>query len=175
MKKSNSKQNGAVAIEFVMGFMLFWWLCMAWVELSYMSYISAVSDLAVSEASRVTKLDNTIDGSCEGCNQTYIQRFQQELSVSDSLWSQFIDPNKFRYSIQYLQTPEALEQLDENYCMVQENETMKACGLQENSAIAIYRINYSYRPMFNYFLNEEQLFMREVIVIQEYERDQFVY
>ncbi|WP_194435195.1 TadE/TadG family type IV pilus assembly protein [Vibrio fluminensis] len=168
--KTCRKQTGAVAIEFVMGFMLFWWLCMAWVETSYMSYISAVSDLAVSEASRETRLDNSI-----GKNQTYAQRFQQALKNGDSLWSKFVDPSKIRFTIQYVKTPSELEQLADDYCPLAEGETTNECGTAEHSSIAVYRINYDYQPMFNYFLNSSQLFSREVIMIQEYERDEFIY
>lgn len=50
-----NKQNGSASIEFVMGFMAFWFMCMAWVEMSYMSYISAINDLAISEVSRSAK------------------------------------------------------------------------------------------------------------------------
>ncbi len=168
--KRGRKQTGAVAIEFVMGFMLFWWLCMAWVETSYMSYISAVSDLAVSEASRETRLDNSI-----GKDETYAQRFQQALKSSDSLWAKFVDPAKMRFTIQYLNSPSELELLADNYCALAEGATTNECGESHHSAIAVYRINYDYEPMFNYFLNSSQLFSREVIMIQEYERDEFIY
>ncbi|MGC3834544.1 hypothetical protein ACPSKX_09790 [Moritella viscosa] len=47
------------------------------------------------------------------------------------------------------------------------------CGIEVNSAIAIYRVEYNYNPMFNYFLSDDQLLVRESIVIQEYERDEF--
>ena len=52
------KQKGSASIEFVIGFMAFWFMCMAWVEMSYMSYISAVNDLAISEISRSAKKGN---------------------------------------------------------------------------------------------------------------------
>lgn len=43
-------QRGIASIEFALGFMAFWLMCMAWVEMSYLSYVSAISDLAISEA-----------------------------------------------------------------------------------------------------------------------------
>ncbi|MFA0412211.1 TadE/TadG family type IV pilus assembly protein [Vibrio renipiscarius] len=170
-------QCGVATIEFVMGFMLFWWLCMAWVEASYMSYISAVSDYAVGEATRVTRLDNSVDGSCSGshCASSYSEQFRRALNQNDSLWAQFIDPAKFMFSIQYLKTPTDLEQLSDDYCPIDEGMTESECGTAKDSAIAVYRINYNYTPIFNYFINDNQLFSREVIVIQEYERDKFDY
>ncbi|RJX68439.1 pilus assembly protein [Vibrio sinensis] len=177
MKRIKSKQRGVAMIEFVMGFMLFWWMCMAWVEISYMSYISAVSDLAVSEASRSTRLDDSVEEVCTGnnCSSSYSEQFRNALNKSDSLWAQFIDPAKFVFSIQYLKTPTDLEQLNDDYCPIAEGESESECGTAKDSAIAIYRINYKHSPMFNYFINEDQLFSREVIVIQEYERDKFSY
>lgn len=177
MKRRNSKkrQDGVATIEFAMGFMLFWWLCMAWVEVSYMSYISAVSDLAVSEASRVTRLEDSVDKDCtgQGCLNSYSERFSLALRDNNSLWAKFVDPSKFRFSIQYLTTPLELENLADDYCALTQGETENECGNSFNSAIAVYRLNYDYEPMFNYFINSNQLFSREVVVIQEYEREKF--
>ncbi|MGF1911518.1 pilus assembly protein [Vibrio kasasachensis] len=177
MMRRKKKQGGVAAIEFVMGFMLFWWICMAWVEVSYMSYVSAVSDLAVSESSRASRLEDSVDSTCEvdGCLKNYSDRFKQALNDTDSLWAKFVDPSKFRFSIQFLKTPLELENLKDNYCPLGKGETQSECGTSADSSIAVYRINYDYQPMFNYFINSSQLFSREVIVIQEYERDQFKY
>ena len=177
MMRRKKKQGGVAAIEFVMGFMLFWWICMAWVEVSYMSYVSAVSDLAVSESSRASRLEDSVDSSCavEGCLKSYSARFKQALNDTDSLWAKFVDPSKFRFSIEYLKTQQELETLPNDSCVLGEKETEKECGTSKDSAIAIYRINYDYQPMFNYFINSSQLFSRGVIGIQESELDKFGY
>ena len=43
IRLAKRKQTGVATIEFVLGFMAFWLMCMAWVEMSYLSYISAIS------------------------------------------------------------------------------------------------------------------------------------
>ncbi|CAM3794702.1 hypothetical protein VA7868_03104 [Vibrio aerogenes CECT 7868] len=166
---------GIATIEFVLGFMAFWWVCMAWVEMSYMSYVSALSDYAVSEAARIAKLDDSNDCQSEGCQTAYLQLFQSALQDQQSLWARFIDTSDFTFSIQYVKDQQALAQLGDNDCTVNTGESIKECGTAHHSTIAVYRVNYRYQPMFNYFLDSAQLFTREAIVIQEYERDQFEY
>jgi tight adherence protein E len=169
------RSKGVASIEFVLGFMAFWWICMAWIEMSYMSYISALSDYAVSDAARLSKL--TSQTQCDGdesCQETqFLNVFKTALHNQSSLWAHFIDPAKFTFSIQYVTDENALENLTDDYCPVKKDQTYSECGTAADSAIAIYRINYPYTPMFNFFLKGEQLFSREVIVIQEYERDKF--
>lgn len=52
---SGSKQSGVATIEFVGGFFAFWLMCMAWVEMSFLSYVSSLGDLAIATAARETK------------------------------------------------------------------------------------------------------------------------
>ncbi|SHO56530.1 TadE/TadG family type IV pilus assembly protein [Vibrio quintilis] len=169
------RHSGVATIEFVLGFMAFWWVCMAWVEMSYMSYVSALSDYAVSEAARISKLDDSNDCQSGSCQTTYFQLFQNALQNQQSLWARFIDTSDFTFSIQYVENQQALEQLGDSYCPVNSGSSFSECGTARHSTIAVYRVNYRYQPIFNFFLDAEQLFIREAIVIQEYERDQFEY
>ena len=73
MKK---KQKGVVTIEFALGFFAFWLMVAAWAELSFMSYISAVNDLAIAEASRSAKKDT----------QDYIDSFYEQLEMYSSFF-----------------------------------------------------------------------------------------
>ncbi|MGY3570028.1 TadE/TadG family type IV pilus assembly protein [Vibrio paucivorans] len=161
-RPSRRKQKGLATIEFVMGFMAFWLMCMAWVEMSYLSYVSAIGDLSVSEAARQAKKSE----------QNYQQVFHNTIHDSDSLWTSLVSESNFRLSVQFLKDIEALKAYEEA-CEGDEDQPVVACGEPFQSAIAIYRVQYDFSPIFTYFLDTSSLLTREVIVIQEYERDEF--
>lgn len=156
------KQKGVASIEFALGFFAFWLMCMAWVEMSYMSYISAIADLAISEASRDAKLQP----------DSYLSAFQSSLDKKIGPWAGIVDSGNFRISIQYL---ENISKLTDQIapCLVAEGEKSVKCGEEINSAIAIYRIDYDFDSIFSYFMDKTSVFSREVIVIQEFQRDKF--
>ncbi|AAW87297.1 TadE/TadG family type IV pilus assembly protein [Aliivibrio fischeri] len=156
------KNRGVASIEFAMGFMVFWLICMAWVEMSYMSYVSAISDLIISESARESKTKNS----------DYLQAFTDAVNDNQSIWGNVVDPSKFTMSIQYLKSVNELGSLVEP-CTVPDSESTAECGSSDNSSIAVYRIDYRFSPIFTYFMGFEGIFSREDIVIQEYERDAF--
>lgn len=163
MPYSKRRVRGVASIEFVLGFMAFWIMCMVWVEMSYMSYISAVSDLIVSESAREAKTEES----------EYRSSFRSAISRHQSIWGNIIDPNKFTMSIQYLDSVNRLGLWIEP-CEVPNDKVINECGGPEkNKPIAVYRIDYRFSSVFSYFLDAESIFSREVIVIQEYERDAF--
>ncbi|MDA0148803.1 TadE/TadG family type IV pilus assembly protein [Vibrio sp. LaRot3] len=159
MKK---KQKGVVSVELALGFFAFWLMVAAWAELSFMSYVSAVNDLAVAEASRTAKKDT----------QDYIDHFYNRLDESDSLWSGLVDKSKFKASVRYVPDMNALNQVNA-ICEPAGGTQTTECGTPANSAIAIYYISYDFSGIFSYFFDQDTIFGREVIVVQEYERDQF--
>ncbi|WP_026032016.1 TadE family protein [Moritella marina] len=154
-------QSGVATIEFVLGLIPFWLLVCAWVEMSYVSYISGLTDLALAESSRVVKKR---DGD-------YMNQFRRSIKSNGSLWSEFLDTSKFKVSIHYITDLKMLKSITAA-CKTGDDK-FKECGVKNNSPIAIYRVEYEYDPIFNYFLTDEQLLVRESIVIQEYERDAF--
>lgn len=111
-----NKQNGSASIEFVMGFMAFWFMCMAWVEMSYMSYISAINDLAISEVSRSAKKGE----------ERYLDIVDEVLYRDNSIWNTVISADNFRVSIQYLPTIEALES-EKKGCPIPEGQRTREC------------------------------------------------
>ncbi|WP_443111736.1 TadE family protein [Aliivibrio sp. S4MY3] len=157
-----NKNKGIASIEFTLGFMGFWLICMGWVEMSYMSYVSAISDLVVSESARVAKTSES----------DYMDAFHNAVDKNESIWGDVIDPNKFTLSIEYLDKVADLEGTKDP-CVVPDDETTAECGVAKDSAIAIYHLDYRFSSIFNYFVDTDSLFSREVIVIQEYERDAF--
>ncbi|NLS13074.1 pilus assembly protein [Vibrio sp. SM6] len=163
-KTKRSRQSGVISIEFALGFFLFWLMVMAWAELSYMSYVSAVNDVAIAEASRSAKKGT----------QAYMDAFERQLKKDDSFWGGFMDKNQFRASVRYVQDINALTQV-QTICLPPQGEQMAECGVAQNSAIAIYYVGYQFDSIFDYFIDTKEVFGREVIVVQEYERDQFNY
>lgn len=151
-----------VAIEFALGFFGFWLMCMAWVEMSYMSYVSAIGDLAIAEASRTSKVEE----------EKYLEAFENAIHDSNSLWAGIVDSHNFRISIQYLDSIDNLVS-QKDPCLPGDKQTSAECGNETNSALAIYRIDYDFTSIFTYFMDESTVFSREVIVIQEYERSEF--
>ncbi|PMH46702.1 pilus assembly protein TadE [Vibrio sp. 10N.286.49.B3] len=168
--KAKSKSKGVATIEFVLGFMGFWLMCMAWVEMSYMSYVSAVGDLAVAEAARESKTAGDED------NPQYLAKFREVINSSDALWAGLVDTSNFRLTVQHLADQDALNKF-EDFCVIEDDDGEEAteveCDAQPNMAIAIYRIDYDFNFMFTYFIDTTSVFSREVIVIQEYEREAF--
>jgi tight adherence protein E len=158
------KQKGASTIEFALGFIFFWYMCAAWVEMSLMSYISSIGDLAISKAAQVAKKN-------EGDVSDFITLFRDTLEEDGSIWSYAVSSENFEMSISYLESFDDLA--DFEACDVAEDSDFSECGDATDAAIAVYRFDYSYSPIFSIFLSDESLFSREMIVIQEYQRSEF--
>ncbi|WP_235861817.1 pilus assembly protein [Vibrio palustris] len=163
------------SIEFAIGFIFFWLMCVAWVEMSYLSFVSSIGDLAISQAALHSKrIENDTD---------FLNDFRTVLSRSDSLWRYVVDAQDFTYSIHYVSNFKALSllsQIEEQCKPITESATddekklhKEMCAKPQSSAIAIYHISYNAPPIFNYFTNSDTLFAREAIVIQEYQRSDF--
>ncbi|HCG7256518.1 TPA: pilus assembly protein [Vibrio parahaemolyticus] len=160
--ESGSKQSGVATIEFVGGFFAFWLMCMAWVEMSFLSYVSSLGDLAIATAARETK---KIDG------DDYQAQFKTILQQQNSLWRYVVDANNFKTSIQYVKKLDDLHNY-EKICLGENGDELN-CNDAKNMAIAVYSISYDYTPIFNFFLNDKTVFAREAMVIQEYQREKF--
>ena len=157
------KQKGVVSIEFALGFFAFWLMMAAWVEMSYMSYVSSVGDYAIAKASRVAKKDT----------EDYVSTFKSILESDDSILSSLVDSTKFKVGVRYLNSLSELQSVTD-VCSTNDDDEF-VCGSEgeTNKAIAIYHLEYDYEGIFSYFLDNNTVFSREVIVVQEYERDQF--
>ena len=167
MKKLKCKELGLASIEFVAVFPLFLLLCAAWIEMSYMSYISSVTDFAVSASSREAK-------TCSDKNCTYDEIFKQTIQDQTSLWGKFINVNQLQLTIMYLDNVQDFVTLPNDYCPSNSlGNTITVCGNSGDSPIAIYRVSYSYKPMLNLFLKTHPLLVSEMITIQEHERALF--
>ena len=157
-----SKQKGVASIEFAVGFFAFWLMCMAWVEMSYISYISAINDLAVSEVARTAKKGSG----------NYLDTVDKVLHREGSIWNQVVNGDNFQVTIHYSKNLSELASITDQ-CSISGNQKFKECGDADNAALAIYRINYRFSPIFSYFFTTQNLMSREMIVVQEYERSKF--
>ncbi|CUB02752.1 hypothetical protein [Marinomonas fungiae] len=161
-----SSNRGVAALEFVMGFAAFWGMCLLWAEMSYVSYVSALGDVLISNASHYAKL-NPNDLSDQN-QANFNQDFQTIIRQQDSLWSALVTPEGFKTSIQFVQSYSDLATLN-TICPT--TKSGNQCGTAIGAPIAIYRINYEYQPIFSSFFGASaDIFAREMIVIQEYQR-----
>ncbi|MBW3694709.1 pilus assembly protein [Vibrio sp. T187] len=169
------RQSGVASIEFGLSFFAFFLMCITWAEMGYMSYVSSVSDYAISESVRDAKVviqENERLGS-QATSTQFMYAFKQSIQAQGSLWGEIIDPNKFRLSIQYIKDINELSSYTGSCEIEDDNLFELECGESVDSVMAVYRIDYDFTPMLSLLIDTETLFSREVIVIQEYERDQF--
>ncbi|WBA11234.1 pilus assembly protein [Salinivibrio kushneri] len=163
-RNAPNRHSGVATIEFVGGFFAFWLMCAAWVEMSFMSYVSALGDLAISRAAQHAKKQKTED---------FLSVFQQTLNDDSSLWHALIDVDNYRISVRYVDEYNTLATITEGCESEDEDDRETVCGEPEKAPIAIYNVSYDYQPTFNLFLDKNTLFSREMIVIQEYQRETF--
>ncbi|PJC86105.1 pilus assembly protein TadE [Vibrio sp. HA2012] len=152
-------QKGVASIEFALGFFAFWLLIAAWAEMSYISYVTAIGDLAISEASRSAK---------KGTDK-YQEAFENVLVDSNHFWSKFVDTDGFVATVRYVKDLSALQSVT-GVC---QSPSGVCDGPETDKALAIYYISYDYNSIFGYFVQNSSVFAREIIVVQEYERDKF--
>lgn len=175
-KLPSGKQDGVVAIEFAMGFPIFLFMCIAWFELCYLSYISALTDYVVAHSSRESK--SYVKAAGVNAEQFYQVRFKEILMVNDSFWADYVDVNKFKIKISYFNdlAPLIKPCVDKSVPVEEQKPNDNCLPEGENSskgaAIALYSVEYQYRPLMMPLLNKLML-MREVIAVQEHERCSF--
>ncbi|WP_077650929.1 hypothetical protein [Salinivibrio kushneri] len=129
-----------------------------------MSYVSALGDLAISRAAQHAKKQKTED---------FLPVFKQSLNDDSSLWHALIDVDNYRISVHYVNEYNTLATITEGCESEDEDDRETVCGEPEEAPIAIYNVSYDYQPTFNLFLDKNTLFSREMIVIQEYQRETF--
>ncbi|MBJ7551485.1 hypothetical protein [Marinomonas ostreistagni] len=163
---SPKRKRGVAALEFVMGFGAFWGMCLLWAEMSYVSYVSALGDVLISNASHYAKLN---PNDLTDANQAnFNQDFQTIINQNDSVWSNFVSANAFKTSIQFVQSYDELANLTATCATTADGNQ---CGTAIGAPIAIYRIEYDYQPIFSaFFGTRTDVFSREMIVVQEYQR-----
>ncbi|SUP36699.1 putative TadE-like protein [Vibrio owensii] len=165
-------QTGVASIEFGIGFMAFFLMVMLWAELGYIAYVSSVNDLAIAEAARSakTQVDEKQTNESES---VFMAEFIKVVNEQASAMGGIIDPKKYKFSVRYFSSIADIGGHQGALCEDENNPIEAECGNSLNSALAIYAVDYQYQPMLAFFMDGSRSFEREVIVIQEYERDQF--
>ncbi|QCT20894.1 pilus assembly protein [Jejubacter calystegiae] len=160
LKKTFSRdQTGVASIEFSLSIIAFVILLFFIAEIARMSYISAVLDLALSEASKSAKNASTFDSS-------YQTRFRQRfVSNGGHLWDFLTKNNEVELRVYFS---------DSVGDMIRNGGSSSANS--RNMALARYQVHYRYQPMFFPFPGfwANSLLYREVIFVQEYERSKFM-
>lgn len=152
-----SSQSGVVAIETALGMVAFLVMIGYWIEVSYMGFVSALVDYTVAETSRSARTTDNTD---------YREKVRQLLDDSDSLWAVFVDPDRLSLQVHYYDTVADLGRRcadDKPFC----GQVAKTFA-----PLAVYRVSYSYRPLFISFFPslKSMAISREAIAVQEYER-----
>jgi len=153
-KRVDKNTKGVVAIEFALGFFAFFSMFLLWGEMVMVGFFSSVLDYSVSEASRDVRTISAED---------YKVEFIKKIKSNDGIWTKFIDTSKFDISVKYY---------DDIVSVADEKNVGDDVAL--SSTLAVYKIDYNYTPMFTLFYDEGVIKLsRQVINLQEYERDEF--
>lgn len=162
----NKRSRGSITVEFSLGFLTFWLMIMCWVEMSYLSYVNAISDLAIAEISRSSKR----------LSDDYGQHVIARITEDNVIWRNLVDKDNFRLSMRHYADIQTL--FDDDFreeCSPTEGEQIASCGQVKGGVITIYSLSYQMNTIFSYFVTDGMSIRREVMVVQEYERDQFDY
>lgn len=153
------EQQGVASIEFSLTVIIFIFMVFFVAETARLAYVSAVIDLAVSEAAKEAKnAPSSLDGG-------YRSRFEKRLTEQGGvLWG-------------FLTRADAV---DITIAFSQSIDSMAATGGSSSfnkQPLARYKLAYRYHPMFFPFpvFWANNLLTREVIFVQEYERSRFMY
>lgn len=148
-------QSGATAVEFSFTCFIFIFMVLFVAEIARLAYVSAVLDLAVSEAAK----------SAKNASSNYRERFNRRLTQqSGGLWSFLTKEDAINFNIYYATSIE---------------DMIKSGGTTadyKNKPLARYQLKYKYHPMFFPFPNNfaDSILNREVLFVQEYERSKFM-
>lgn len=153
-----TKQNGIISIEFVAAVPILFILLLFFLEMCRMISLCAAIDLALAESGRYTARASISD-------RQYRQQFMQDLrNRTNSLFNYFLpsayDGDKgINVNVTYCAS---LQDIINNNC--NDNRTLK---------LAIYNINYDYKPLFLSLPNSIKnkiSFHRKIVYVQELSR-----
>ena len=159
---SGSGSRGVIAIETVLGLPFLFMAIWLWAEIIHLGYVSALLDYAVSESSRMVRAYPY---------RNYKSEFIRLLRNDSSIWHAFVDIERLTIETFYFSRVDQLG----GYNKQPDGNTVRPRSEPQNGrTIAIYRVAYPYRPLFHalaFSSNPVPTLRREVIAVQEYERD----
>lgn len=146
------KQQGTISIEFAMSSIVLFMMIFAVFELSRFIYINNLVDIAITEASRDSRIHEN-----KGTDDNYKKLLEQSLS-QDSLWNS-LAIKKGNYIFK--------EQCYKNFkALTSEIEDKDECNKSE---LAIYTLTYTYHPLFIFNGVTTRKITRSVLVQNEYQ------
>lgn len=165
-------RSGVAAIEFAIIGGLFFMMVFFIVEMSRIAYISGVLDLAASEGAKMSK---NYDGGQSG---GYKRKFSEALygGSAGALWRSLIDEKNITLGVNFVNC-DRTDCVDKTITALKNKPGISDGGDSKHAPIAIYRIAYQYTPMFFPFPGNvfNDLLVREVVFVQEYERSDFMF
>lgn len=165
-----ANRSGVAAIEFAIIAGLFFMMVFFIVEMSRIAYISGVLDLAASEGAKMSK--NHDGQKPDG----YRSKFTEALygGSAGALWRNLINEKDILLDVSFVSCDRA-NCVKKTIDTLQVGDKNRPSGDSRNAPIAIYRIAYQYTPMFFPFPGNvfNDLLVREVVFVQEYERADF--
>ncbi|WP_108652558.1 hypothetical protein [Dongshaea marina] len=151
-------QKGVVTIEFSIGFFVFCIFIFILFEISLIGLKSAVLDLALSESIRASK--NQWAQASDSLGDDYLESFNEykRQNKRNAIWKYFMDINSIKTHVEYYGSITELANGSQNF--------------NTKSPIALYKIDYQYIPIFTSIFPKIN-FKREIVEVQEYERNKF--
>lgn len=153
------EQQGGATIEFSLTVIIFIFMVFFVAETARLAYVSAVIDLAVSEAAKAAK------NAPPNLGGGYRRRFETSLTEQGgSLWG-------------FMTRTDAVEVTAAFAWSVDDMIATGGRGSFNRHPLARYKLAYRYQPMFFPFpgIWANNLLSREVIFVQEYERSLFMH
>lgn len=153
-------QRGAAAVEFTFTLFAFLFMVFFITEAARLAYLSAVIDLAVSEAAKEAR---SAPAAQPG---SYRDRFARRLTEEGGvLWRAVTTADAVQINVSYASS------------LTEMINTGGSHSSSLNKPIARYQLAYRYTPMFFPFPEfwATNLLIREVIFVQEYERSKFMH
>lgn len=86
------KEHGVVSIEVAIGIFPLLLMFFAWVEISYLGYVSSLVDYAISEGARQSK---AVAAKMDSGKVNYETIFKNVVRESNSVWAKFVDVENF--------------------------------------------------------------------------------
>ena len=153
-RQRKGKQNGMATVEVTLGLCFFITVILCIIELSFLGYISALADYALSESSRAAR--QIAKGSSHAVFRTIIEN-------RDSIWSHFLEKDRFKLETFFYKD---LAELNNDKCACSGSTS------QIGRPVVVYRLSYDYQPLFIFSVLQEYgtaTITRESVTVLEYD------
>lgn len=146
------KEHGVVSIEVAIGIFPLLLMFFAWMEISYMGYVSSLVDYAISEGARQSKAAVAGASEKDTTKINYGPIFKSVINNDNSLWSGFVDLSKFKFTNFHYKN---IVDLDKT-CNEPEECNLDSELKAYQAPIAVYQLSYEYNPIFGVFIRIKQ-------------------